>query len=278
MTSNQSSNILILDGRPIFKYDKEHIDASYSIVFPYILAKRIATKPEKFVEYILNDEAVRMIKKISEEKQGHIYYLIDTDFSEVLRKSLEEYYNELITFIMYDDYKEQYKDIKLVHTIFTQNYPIIPSPPHTPDMRFEMSEIISGLYLGGEETANNKELLKKNNMTVILNVTSNIPFYFESEFTYHRIPINDALSVDIKQYFDETFKIIDDTLTENKKILIHCQAGISRSATIVIAYIMKKNKMKMNDAYKLVHTRRPCIGPNLGFCGQLMLYEQEVMI
>ena len=42
--------------------------------------------------------------------------------------------------------------------------------------------------------------------------------------------------------------------------------------------LMKKNKIKMNDAYKLVHTGRPCIGPNLGFCGQLMSYEQELML
>lgn len=276
--ANQSLNFIILDGRPIFKYDKEHIDASYSIAFPYILAKRIATKPEKFVEYILNDEAVRMIKKITEEKKGNIFYLIDNDFSEVLRKSLEDYYKVLITFVLYDDYKEQHTDVKLVKTTFNQIYPIISPPVHTPDRWFEMSEIIHGLYLGGEETAFNKELLKKNNVSTILNITSSIPFYYESEFTYHRIPIIDEPNVDIKQYFDETFKIIDDTLTENKKILIHCQAGISRSATIVIAYIMKKNKIEMNDAYKLVHTGRPCIGPNLGFCGQLMSYEQELML
>ena len=116
---------------------------------------------------------------------------------------------------------------------------------------------------------------KEKNISVILNVTSHVPFYHESEFTYHRIPIIDAPNVDIKQYFDETYKIIDETLSGDKKILIHCQAGISRSATIVIAYIMKKNKMKMNDAYKLVHDKRPCIGPNLGFCGQLIMYEKE---
>lgn len=277
MASKQSSNILILDGRHVDKYDKEHVEGSYSISLPHILAKRVSIKPEKFTDYIFNDKIVKMIEKITEEKIGQILYLIDTDFPEVLRKSLENFYNGLIEFVLYDDYKEQHKDVKLVRTSYTPNYPMIQSPPHTPDMHFEMSEIIPGLYLGGEETAINKELLKKNNVTTILNVTSHIPFYHESEFTYYRIPIIDALSVDIKQYFVETFKIIDDTLTENKKILIHCQAGISRSATIVIAYIMKKNKMKMNDAYKLVHTKRTCISPNLGFCGQLMLYEKELM-
>jgi len=272
------SNTIILDGRMTDKYDKEHIDGSYSISFPYILAKRIATKPEKFIDYILNEEIVKIIKKIKDEESGYILYLIDKDFSEVLRKSLENYYNGLIAFVLYDDYKEQHKDIKLVQSTFNNNYPIIPSPPHTPDMRFDMSKIIEGLYLGGEEIAINKELLKKNNVSIVLNVTSHIPHYYESEFTYHRVPIGDAPHVNIKQYFEDTFKIIDEAITNNNNILVHCQAGISRSATIVIAYIMKKNKMKMNDAYNFVHNNRRCIGPNLGFCGQLILYEQELAL
>ena len=279
MASNQSSNTIILDGRPIDKYNKEHIDGSYSVSFPHILAKRIATKPDIFIKCIFNDEIVKKIKKIKEEQTGMILYLINVDFSEVLRNSLENYYIDRIKFIMYDDYKIQNSDtIKIIHTTFNVNYQIAQSPPHTPDMRFKISEIIYGLYLGGEEIAMNKELLNEKNVTTILNVTSNIPFYHEPEFTYHRIPIIDGPSIDIKKYFDETFKIIDETIKNNKNIFVHCHAGISRSATIVIAYIMKKNNIKMNEAYKIVYTKRSCISPNFGFCGQLMLYEKELIL
>jgi protein-tyrosine phosphatase len=285
MTSNQLLNTIILDGRSVDKYDKEHIDGSYSISLPHILIKRIITNPEKFIEYIFNVEVIKMIKKIKEEKVGLILYLIDDDFSEILRKSLENFYNDLIQFILYDDYKIQKSDtikitntVKFTHKLFNENNPVIQSPQHTFDMRFEMSEIIQGLYLSGEEIAMNNELLKKNNILYILNATNHIPFYHETEFTYYRIPLVDNPNINIRQYFDETYKIIDEIITDNKKILIHCHAGISRSATIVIAYIMKKNKITMNEAYKIVQKGRPCISPNLGFCGQLMLYEKDLMI
>lgn len=272
--SQMESNV-ILDGRTTDKYDMEHIDGSYSITFPYILAKSIAKNPKKFVEYILDNEPLKIIKKINDQKIGHILYLIDNTFLDPLRKSLEKFYDGLIEFVLYEDYKNEHKDIKLVQTIYTQKYPVVESP-QKPNGRFEISKIISGLYLGGEESAMNKELLKKNNVSVILNITNYIPFYHETEFTYHRIPIIDSHNVNIKQYFDDTFKIIDDVIMDNKNILVHCHAGISRSATIVIAYIMKKNKMKINEAYKFVHEKRPCIEPNIGFYAQLMVYEKEL--
>ncbi len=57
-------------------------------------------------------------------------------------------------------------------------------------------------------------------------------------------------------------------------VLIHCHAGVSRSPTIAVAYLMKHFPMAMADAYKFVKTKRSIISPNLNFMGQLWEFEQ----
>ncbi|KAG7282723.1 hypothetical protein CRUP_017649 [Coryphaenoides rupestris] len=61
-----------------------------------------------------------------------------------------------------------------------------------------------------------------------------------------------------------------------KGVLVHCQAGVSRSATVVIAYLMKHTLMTMTDAYKYVRGRRPVVSPNLNFMGQLLEFERDL--
>ena len=57
-------------------------------------------------------------------------------------------------------------------------------------------------------------------------------------------------------------------------MLIHCVAGISRSVTITIAYLMKQYQMPLQKAYDFIKNKRPAISPNLNFMGQLLEYER----
>ncbi|CAF90678.1 unnamed protein product, partial [Tetraodon nigroviridis] len=62
----------------------------------------------------------------------------------------------------------------------------------------------------------------------------------------------------------------------NGRVLVHCLAGISRSATIAIAYIMKRMELSLDEAYRFVKEKRPTISPNFNFLGQLLDFEKRI--
>ncbi|KOX78816.1 Dual specificity protein phosphatase 10 [Melipona quadrifasciata] len=153
------------------------------------------------------------------------------------------------------------------------------------------SRVLPFLYLGNGRDAADLQLLRALGATRVLNVTSQLPGYHEERgITYRQIPASDSGHQNLKQYFEEAFDFIVDlkrALETNRSfvfaeearkagssVLVHCQAGVSRSATIAIAYIMRHKGLSMVEAYKLVKNARPIISPNLNFMGQLLELEQ----
>ncbi|XP_048841894.1 dual specificity protein phosphatase 10 [Brienomyrus brachyistius] len=154
-----------------------------------------------------------------------------------------------------------------------------PSLPATPDMEnAELTAILPFLYLGNEHDAQDLELMQRLNVGFVLNVTTHLPLYHYEQglFNYKRLPATDSNKQNLRQYFEEAFEFIEEAQQAGRGVLIHCQAGVSRSATIVIAYLMKHTWMTMTDAYKFVKTRRPIISPNLNFMGQLLEFEEDL--
>ena len=72
----------------------------------------------------------------------------------------------------------------------------------------------------------------------------------------------------------DSFAFTESARTSGSNILIHCHAGISRSPTIVVAYLMQSQNMSLNSAYKFVESKRPIISPNFSFVGQLYEFEK----
>ncbi|GBL77014.1 Dual specificity protein phosphatase 7 [Araneus ventricosus] len=68
----------------------------------------------------------------------------------------------------------------------------------------------------------------------------------------------------------------DEARQKKECILVHCLAGISRSVTITLAYLMQKLSMPLNDAYDFVRQRKANISPNFNFMGQLMDFERQL--
>lgn len=61
------------------------------------------------------------------------------------------------------------------------------------------------------------------------------------------------------------------------RVLVHCQAGISRSATICLAYLIHARRVRLDEAFEFVKRRRQVISPNLAFMGQLLQFETDVL-
>ena len=92
------------------------------------------------------------------------------------------------------------------------------------------------------------------------------------DFRYHIVEIPDVPTVSLLQYLPECKRFIDEGRAMGG-ILIHCDSGISRSAAVVIAYVMQELKMTYDQAFQYVSDRRCCVHPNLGFMHQLSEYE-----
>lgn len=148
----------------------------------------------------------------------------------------------------------------------------------TPDAENAViSPILPFLYLGNERDAQDLDLLLRLNIGYVVNVTTHLPLYHQKAgLRYKRLPATDNSKQNLRQYFEEVFEFIEEAYQSGQGVLVHCQAGVSRSATVVIAYLMKHTLMTMTDAYKYVRSRRPVVSPNLNFMGQLLEFERDL--
>ncbi|KAJ3218820.1 Dual specificity protein phosphatase 10 [Clydaea vesicula] len=134
--------------------------------------------------------------------------------------------------------------------------------------------ILPHLFLGSSQTAS-KELVKKYNIKHILRLGWG--FIDECDVAdgiiYHDFPIEDTPSQKIEHLFVTTSKIIENARLKNERILVHCYAGVSRSSTIVLSYLINYHNLTLFESFKFVYLKRPIIRPNLGFTIALQRYE-----
>lgn len=141
------------------------------------------------------------------------------------------------------------------------------------------SEILPGLlYLGSVMEADVKSNLQEVGITNILCTMEQVWMPYPEAFEYKFLLINDEENEEILCYLDEISDYIHQTLTTNPgaKLLVHCFAGHSRSASMVIAYLMKYHDMTYDEALDLVKKNRETASPNDGFVTQLRSYGQKL--
>lgn len=129
----------------------------------------------------------------------------------------------------------------------------------------EPTFITDNIYLGSAFNAASLETLKKLNIKIIINATSEISDYYPNEFKYIRYKLYDNNKTSIKKYLEKSYRDIKKNNDGN--ILIHCFMGASRSASIILFYLMKEKKhdngapFTFDDALEYLKNKRTIVNP-----------------
>jgi protein-tyrosine phosphatase len=149
-------------------------------------------------------------------------------------------------------------------------------------------EIISGLYLGNKRDAYNAHFLKTRQIDIIINTTDEVEFMngcSKSGIQCIRVNISDKHTDETRMKHNRDYyyqlgnlcSIIDKNLERNKNILVHCRHGKYRSTCLIVAYIIYKTQMKLEEVYELISYKYPLVNlKNHLFFNTLKMFEEEM--
>jgi protein-tyrosine phosphatase len=167
------------------------------------------------------------------------------------------------------------------------------------------TKIEDGLFIGSFQGSMNLKFLEKENITHVVNCAADLKEKFrhfkqypEKGISYLDLDLGDDTSTDllgeatvmpsaekkVEAHLDEngplsvTYRFIDDALSNNGHVLIHCAQGVSRSGAVLVAYLMRKNGISFEEAMAIVRPKRPIVNPNWHFQEQLELYGKLLKI
>ncbi|XP_034247763.1 dual specificity protein phosphatase 19 [Thrips palmi] len=142
-----------------------------------------------------------------------------------------------------------------------------------PDL--QVAEILpSMLYLGSQDVTQDIELLKKYQITHILSIGVSVaPLPEMSQLCYTFVPALDLPDEKIDFALATALPLIEETISKGGSVFVHCNAGVSRSPMVVIAFLMVHRGFTYSKANALVKEKRPAAKPNAGFVRQLLELE-----
>ncbi len=138
----------------------------------------------------------------------------------------------------------------------------------------DLDLIIPNVYLGNISAAKDPERLKQLNITHVLTIEdTELDFeLYKSLEKYKFKRLADHQYANILEVLEECLEFIDEAVRESKNILVHCFMGMSRSAALVMAYIMAREKQSVKKTLDQVRKKR-YVKPNMGFYKQLELFH-----
>ncbi|KAG8451713.1 hypothetical protein GDO86_003779 [Hymenochirus boettgeri] len=171
------------------------------------------------------------------------------------------------------------------YELFSANYHFFRSqkvfwmPQEIDDFQPYPIEIIPGLfYLGDQRQAWDRHIRKDLKIRAHVNVSLDQEKEHISEIHNElHVPVEDSCESDLLQYFFNSCQFIDAQMSQNSTVLVSSKLGISRSSTVVMAYLMYHKQYSLKEAWMHVLKCKPNMRPNRGFVMQLSEWENRVM-
>ncbi|XP_054255757.1 dual specificity protein phosphatase 16 [Indicator indicator] len=276
-----TEKLLLIDSRPFVEYNTSHILDAININCSKLMKRRLQ-QDKVLITELIQHSAKHKIEidckqevVVYDQNSKDVTSLSSDCFLTVLLGKLEKNFSSVYLLAGgFADFSSSFPGLcegksTLIPTCISQ--PCLPVSNTGP------TRILPHLYLGCQRDVLNKELMQQNDIGYVLNASNTCPkpdFIPDSHFL--RVPVNDSFCEKILPWLDKSVDFIEKAKASNGHVLVHCLAGISRSATIAIAYIMKRMDMSLDEAYRFVKEKRPTISPNFNFLGQLLDFEKKI--
>ncbi|XP_005091785.1 dual specificity protein phosphatase 1 [Aplysia californica] len=289
LASEKSCRVLVLDCRPFIAFNHSQIAHSVNVHCPPILKRRSGG-------FIALENIVPCVEKRSQLLSGAFPDVIvydertqelnqaasDSNILSVIKSLLKQVENLNVRYIVggFEAVKEECPVLCMHQNsqfVMSGGREKLASRERKQNPRQEEpSEILPHLYLGDVSHSGQHEVLQRLGITALLNVSTSCENHFETQYRYMNVPINDNLHADLLSWFPRLIQFIDSVAEERGKVLVHCRAGVSRSATVCIAYIMQKQGLSLDVAFEQIRLKRPIVDPNLNFIQQLQKFETQL--
>ncbi|XP_036401996.1 dual specificity protein phosphatase 5-like [Megalops cyprinoides] len=286
----ESGSCLIVDCRAYFSFLDSNIRGSVNANLNSVIVRRSRGGPVPLQYVIPNERAQRRLQEGSisaivalDDSTPHWLKVKKDSVAQIVVNTLSHLAGGAkICFLKggYESFHSQYPElcteVKTNTHIASETEKLVPQ--YKPDYdQGKPVEILPFLYLGSAYHASREDYLGDLQITAMLNISRRGTQQPKGHFHYKWIPVEDSHMADISSHFQEAIDFIDCVKQSGGKVLVHCEAGISRSPTICMAYIMKTKGLLLEEAFDFIKKRRALIAPNFGFMGQLLQLETEII-